>query len=106
MVALVFLGLGYAVAIALIKRLQQLRANIRSGYGSDFKATVKLRGPWLVLALSSTILVDLNVLTPKPWYTVGAALFMVFATISLFRLYVRSSWLCCWCDTTMVAKED
>jgi len=63
-----------------------LQANDRSGYAEDLRGATRLRAGWNPIYIAIIILVDSNVLPPKPWYTVISTLFLAGLTASLYRL--------------------
>jgi len=84
--ALVACVIGYSIALLLSRRLKQLQTTDRAGYASDLMATNIVIIPGNALYQAIIILVDTDLLSPHPWYTIASALLMSLLTFNLFKL--------------------
>jgi len=84
--ALIGAALGLGLLFLCLRKLQQLHAHDRSGYTSDLRAASKLTAPANALYTTILILVDTDVLSPRPWYTMASAIVMIGLSMMGLRL--------------------
>jgi len=77
------LAIGYLLMIILTGKLRRLKARDRSGYAGDLTRSGKLRIFWNAAYFAILILVDKEVLSERPWYTIATTIFMAGLTITV-----------------------